>query len=233
MPGLLRQGYEAFRGNARAAALLWIVGTLIVVGYYTVDPLHQLMLSLAAFKQRVGLIYAVISMAIFCGLIPYFMQALQRGDRRNWSPVYLIFLMLFWGYKGLEVELLYRGQAAVFGHDNQPVTIALKLLVDQFVYVPILAVPGMAIALTWANTGYSWSGLRRTMRGNWYRRLVLPIMIPNWFVWFPSVILIYALPTALQLPVQNLIACMWALMVMFMTSGKTQTLSDQQGNPHS
>jgi len=216
-PGLLKQGFDAFKANAPAAVLLWIVGTAIVAGYYTVETFRGMLDDVAAFKDRIGLIYPVISMAVFCGLIPYLLQGLQHGDRRNWSPVFLIFLMVFWGYKGLEVELLYRAQAAVFGHDNQPLTIAMKLLVDQLVYVPLLAVPGMVLALSWANRGYSWSGLRNAMRGNWYCRLVLPVMIPNWFVWFPSVILIYALPTGLQLPVQNIIACMWALMVMFLT----------------
>jgi len=222
-PGLLRDGIDAFKANAIAAGLLWVVGTVIVGSYYAVPAVRESLNDVAAFKDRVGLIYPMISTAIFCGLIPFAMQLLQRGDRRNFAPAYLGLLLALWAYKGLEVELLYRGQAAMFGHDNRPITIAMKLMFDQFVYVPILAVPGMVLPLVWAREGYRWRRLRQRMRGNWYRRLILPVMVPNWLVWIPAVVLIYSLPTALQLVVQNVIACLWALMVMFITANEKRS----------
>jgi len=219
-PGLLRQGFDAFKANAVAAVILWIVGTAIVVSYYTLEPFHETLNDVAAFKDHVGIFYAMAAMALFCGLIPYCMQGLQRGGRRNFAPRYLVFLLIFWAIKGIEVDMLYIIQAELFGHDNHPLTIAPKILVDQFVYVPFWAVPTMVLGMMWASHGYSVARVRQRMAGNWYRHLILPVMVTNWFVWVPSVVLIYTLPTALQLPVQNIIACMWVLMVMFMTGDR-------------
>jgi len=48
-------------------------------------------------------------------------------------------------------------------------------------------------------------------------RQTVPVLISNWAVWVPAVAMIYAMPPALQLPIQNLVACLWVMMVMFMT----------------
>ena len=222
-PRLLRQGIDAFRANGPAALVLWATGTAIVAGYYNVPAIRDSLDALAAFRQRVGLPYAAVATAIFCGLVPFAMQRVQRGGRRNFSPGYLVFLLAFWAYKGIEVDLLYQVQAWLWGEGTDPATIVAKTLVDQFVYCPILAVPGMALAFLWVNGGYRVAAVRQALRGRWYRRLVLPIMVPNWFFWIPAVVLIYLLPTGLQLPLQNIVACLWALMVMFMTADPAAT----------
>jgi hypothetical protein len=61
------------------------------------------------------------------------------------------------------------------------------------------------------------------MGERWYRRRVLPVMVSNWGVWIPAVSIIYMLPPALQLPLQNLVLCLWALMLIFLTSPRGET----------
>lgn len=228
--GLLSHGIAAFRANLPAAIGVWCVAVVVVGGYYVLDPITLAMQRLAQVKQEVGLPYAIVSTAVFCGLIPFGLQVLQRGQRRNFAWPYLVFLVVFWAYKGVEVELLYRLQAVMFGHDPTLRTVLLKLLFDQCVYVPILAVPGMVLALAWASGGYRLARLRAAMAhggGRWYRRMVLPVLIPNVIVWVPAVLLIYLLPTPLQLPLQNLVACIWATMLMFMTHHRSQLVAGE------
>jgi hypothetical protein len=46
---------------------------------------------------------------------------------------------------------------------------------------------------------------------------VLPILIANWGIWTPAVAIIYLLPTALQLPMQNIVLCFFTLLLATIT----------------
>jgi hypothetical protein len=151
------------------------------------------------------------------------MQGLQRGDaKRDWSLRYLVFLLVLWAAKGVEVDFLYRLQAWLFGEGQGASAVVKKVLFDQFVYVPLWGVPTLVIAMLFARGGYEWARLKELLRGNWYRGMILPVLLPNWFVWFPAATCIYLLPTPLQLPLQNVVVCLWVLMVMFMTGQQAQ-----------
>ncbi len=215
--GVWRLTRDAIWANLLPGAILWAFGTAVVVGYYFWPAFAEVLSRIGAFKQRHGLMYSIPALAIFAGLIPFGLQVLQRDRRKDFSPAYLAFLLAFWGWKGAEVDLLYRGQAAVFGDNSAPTTVLLKVLVDQFVYVPLWAAPTMALCYLWANRGYRRAPLREALRGRWYRRVVVPILIPNWLVWIPAVSLIYMLPEALQFVAQNLVACLFACMLMFLS----------------
>jgi len=208
---------KAAKANVLPALLLWAFGSAIVAAYYLWPAARPTFETIAAAKDRYGFAYAAVSTALFAGLIPFAMQGLQRGGRKRWGATYLLFLLGLWAAKGVEVDLLYRLQALMFGDDPSASALVGKTLFDQLVYVPFWAVPSMVVALIWAHGGFSGSNVRRHLRRGWYRRLVLPVMIPNWMVWFPAVTLSYTLPTPLQLPVQNIVLCLWVLMVMFMT----------------
>jgi hypothetical protein len=49
--------------------------------------------------------------------------------------------------------------------------------------------------------------------GGWYRRRVLHVLISNLGVWVPAVCIIFALPTPLQLPLQNIVLCFFSLLL--------------------
>ncbi|MEX0654938.1 MAG: hypothetical protein WD534_17485 [Phycisphaeraceae bacterium] len=213
----LALGFAAARANALPAVLLWLFGTAVVAAYYLWPAARPAFDTVAGWKGSLGLWYAAIFTAFFAGLIPYLMQALQRGGAKRWSPVYLGYMLLFWAIKGVEFDLLYRGQAWLFGEGRDVGTLVTKTCIDQFVYVSLWAGPTMVLGMLLAYGGFSLRRLRHHLRPGWYRRLVLPVVIPNWLVWVPAVMLIYMLPTVLQLPVQNVVMCMWVLMVMFMT----------------
>ncbi len=49
--------------------------------------------------------------------------------------------------------------------------------------------------------------------GRWYSRRVLTPLISNLAVWLPAVTIIYSLPPALQLPMQNLVLVFFTLIL--------------------
>lgn len=214
----IARGVAAARANLLPAVLLWALGSAIVLGYSFIPPVRSLLERVAEAKQTYGIAYSIPSMMFFAALLPFVMQVFQRGDRRNFSRSWLAFLLIFWGLKGIEVDLLYRAQAAVFGDNNAPGTIAMKTLVDQLIYVPLWAMPTMVVPYLWARRRFDFADTRQRLRGSWYRREVLPVMISNWAVWLPAVVLIYTLPLPLQFPIQNVVVCFWGLMIMFLSA---------------
>ena len=211
------KGLTAARANVWAGVTLWMLGLAIVLGYFFVGPMQEALAWVASVKAAYGFGYSVPATVVFVGLVPFGMQVFQPRGRRNFSLSYLLFIITFCAWKGAEVDLLYRIQAAVFGDRADVGTIIAKTIVDQFVYVPLWAVPTMVIPFLWANAGFQGWRVARVLRGRWYRRRMLPVLISNWAVWIPAVSMIYLLPLPLQLPIQNVVACFWMLMLMFMT----------------
>src|SRR5690606_28764550 len=97
-------------------------------------------------------------------------------------------------------------------------TIAAKSFVDQFILVPLWFVPVMVLFYTWKESDFRLRDLRRRLGPHPYRDRCIPVMLSNWGVWIPAVVLIYALPLPLQLPIQNVVLCLWVLMLMFITA---------------
>ena len=70
------------------------------------------------------------------------------------------------------------------------------------------------VVYQWCATGFSIRAVVADLRTpGWYGRTVLPTMITNTAVWIPAVAIIYALPTALQLPLQNLVLLFFTLLL--------------------
>jgi hypothetical protein len=210
-----RVGFQAARANLRPGLALAAFALAILIGYYFIPPVHHALAHIANLKDHLGLLLTIPSSALFGGLIPTFIQRLR--DRTPWS--HILFFTAFWAYKGLEIDLFYRFQAFLFGHDAQPLTIACKVFFDMALYCPLWAVPNTIIIYQFADLGFRWRRLQPRVRRPlpWFFHDVLPILICNWAVWLPTVCVIYALPLALQVPMQNLVLCFWSLLLIFQT----------------
>ncbi len=213
-----RAGLAAARVNLLPGMVLWVVAVAVVGGYYGVAPVRGALQTLAMFKLEAGLGFAVVSTAAFGGLLPLLIQHLlvAREARAPWRD--LPFLLAYWAYKGAEVDLLYITQARVFGDSADWSVILPKLLLDQFIYVPLWVVPTTVLPFLWKDCGYSIARTRAALGSRWYRRRGVPLLLANWGVWLPTAALIYCLPLPLQLPLQNLVLCLWSLLVIVMTA---------------
>lgn len=214
--GAWRSALASLRANAVPVALLQAVALAIVVSYYGFGPTRALWNDLAAFKARTGIAYAAISTAFFAGVLPWALCRLSPSVRHE-SARHLPWLALFWAFIGCVVDVFYRAQAAVFGDNARPLTVAIKVIVDVFVFSPFFAIPCIVLALSWKDCGYNAACLRRAFAPGWYGRRVVPLLGPAWLVWIPAIALVYGLPLALQLPVHNLVQCLWSLLLLFLT----------------
>lgn len=197
---------------------MWLFGVAIVVGYFTCDPIRETLEKVGQWKTRWGLMFGMVSTAIFGGLLPGILRLLTDQKASRSFVAILGGSILFWALKGIEIDLLYRFQAWMFGDDTGIATIAQKVFVDMLVYAPLIGLLNCVLFYIWQDNDYSVAKTKEALGPNWYVRKVLPALISNWAVWLPAVILIYSLPLALQLPVQNLILCFWVLVLVFFTT---------------
>ena len=203
----------AIRRNAGPALVLQALAVAVVAGYYTWPPAHALLERLMALKLAWGVFYSFAAGALFGGLLPR-LVLLATGAHEGAVASELAFALVFWGYRSVEVDLFYRLQAWWFGNTARWPVVLAKAAVDQFLYSPCWAVPGLALAYAWKDAGYSWTVLRQHLDREFFVLRLPAAIVANAMVWLPTVIAIYFLPAALQLPVSNLVASFWVLLMI-------------------
>jgi hypothetical protein len=209
-----RIGLRGARANLAPGLVLQTIALLLVVAYYHHAPTRAAVDSVARLHDRAGVWFGIVSTGLFGGLIPflYLRSRDATRDRFDWRGGAT--LTTFWAYKGLEVDVWYHFLARLVGSSSSVATITTKTLLDQFVYCPVLAVPLTVLVYEWIEAGFEAGRVASDIRaGSWYRRRVLHVLISNLGVWIPAVCIIYALPTALQLPLQNLVLCFFTLLL--------------------
>lgn len=225
-----RAGLRGARALALPGFVLQAVALSLVLAYYYHPATHEAVNSLAAFRDRTGIVFGIISTGLCGGLIPflYLRARLRTRHRFTWGGGAT--LTAFWAYKGIEIEIWYRLLARFVGDDTGVGTIATKMFLDQFIYCPVIAIPATVIVYAWIETGFDFSKVVSDIRlGTWYRRRVLPVLISNLGVWVPTVCIIYALPTPLQLPLQNIVLCFFTLLLAHVMPSKEPLNNDQNG----
>jgi hypothetical protein len=206
------EGLQAARSNLRPALVLLTLTIALVLGYELWPLMRTGLNQVVEARERVGLIFGILSTAAFGGALPLVFRRFLLAEVA--SPREVVFGVCFWAYKGLEVTLLYDFQAYLWGSDNDLTTIVTKTLVDQLIYAPLIAVPNMTLGYLWFECGYSLQRTRQALREKSFISRALPVLISNAMVWIPAISLVYMLPTALQLPVSNLVLTFWVLILM-------------------
>jgi len=212
---LLSRLRVAVRHNARPALLLQAL-TLALLGAYAWWPAARAAFeALMRLKLAWGVGYAFLAGALFAGMLP---RLVMRWSGASRAPLAreLAFAMLFWGYRGVEIDLFYQLQAHWFGTAADWPTVIVKTVVDQFVYSPVWSVPMIALVFAWKDAGFSWRVLREHLDAEFFALRLPSAVAGNLMVWLPSVVAIYFLPLPLQLPVSNLVASFWVLLMIML-----------------
>lgn len=216
-----RAGLRGARANLLPGLVLQVFALTLVLAYYYHGPTRELLSRLAAYRSETGFAFSFISTSLFGAVLPliYLWSSPLTRSRYDWKQGAV--LIVFWALKGVEVDALYRAMAWIFGTGVDVRTIVLKGFVDQFIYCPLVAVPGTVLAYEWIESHFSARTVLADLRaGHWYRRRGLAVLCSSYGVWLPAVGVIYALPTPLQLPLQNLELCFYTLLVAHVTKRK-------------
>ncbi|MBE7496588.1 MAG: Mpv17/PMP22 family protein [Verrucomicrobiaceae bacterium] len=216
-PGIRSAISAAFRQNRVPCILLNVLVVALVVSYYRVPAVAGLWEAVGAFKLGWSYAFSLASTIFAAAVMPFGVQSLMGTLRQEGKWRRLALTMLFWGYRGMEIDLFYRVQGWLFGHGNDARTLVIKVAVDQFLMSPLWFVPTYVIALRWIEHGRTWQELRRTLDRAFWTRTLPTVLVTNWIVWIPTLALVYSLPPALQFPLFSIVMCFFILVVTVMT----------------
>lgn len=210
-----RMGWSGAKANLRAGVILWLVGSVLVGSYYSAPPVRQLLDDIGQFKVAFTPWFAMISTAAFGALLPFVFQLFFLPKEKKQSFRQVSWLVLFWAIHGWQVDWLFRLQAMAFGDEVTFAILLKKMMVDQLVWSPLFALPQVVLVYLFVENDCSLGQTRKALQRRGYLTRAIPILVVNWVVWIPAVTLIYLLPLALQLPLQNLILSLWCLLLLF------------------
>ncbi len=202
-----------FRENRLPCLVLNLLVLALVGSYYRLPVAAALWEAVGDFKLRWTFSFSLVSTVFAAALLPTLVQGLMGRLPAQGRLKRLALLSLFWGYRGMEIDLFYQVQGWMFGHDNDARTLLTKVAFDQFVMSPLWFVPTVLIALRWVEFDGSWARTRASLNREFWLRTCPTVMVANWLVWIPALALIYSLPAALQFPLFSVIMCFFILII--------------------
>ena len=215
LPGAVRIGWESAKANVVPTVVLWGFAFCLVLAYYFIPNVSVCLERVRDWQEAFGWKAVVVSRILFNGLIPgVFLLAVKEVRPRR--PYATIFAQTAFGCVfGLLCDAFFRLQGAWFGLGTEISTLVIKTLVDQLVWTVLLIAPANALFFFWVSRDFSF----RRVRLEWPKRgavseLVLPNLIPNWFVGVPVIFLNYAFPLDLQIHINGLVSAFWMLMCL-------------------
>ena len=207
-------GVRSARANLVPGLVLQVAAIVFVSAYYLSPAFHELLQHVAGWQDRYGIGFTMLLRVVFNGLIPAAFCAWVPGLHVRRPVAALFFGMGWWAFMGANTHLFYNLQARLWGEHPGFAIVLLKTATDMLVYSPFYASPITAIAHLWQDQNYSFQATRLLLGPGWYRRIVLPNQVPGWAFWAPGVMILYSLPTDLQMAMSALLGCFWALMCL-------------------
>lgn len=207
------RGWEAVRHNAKPFLLVQGIAFLCVLAYYTVPGVPPALTGVARAKQQGGIPLAALTTAIAGAILPELARLATGRPRTRGAE--MVFQLAFFAFIGVTVDLLYRGLAVAIGPGTDVATVAKKVLIDQFVYSPLVSIPLSTVAFLWKDNGFSIERTRNAFRaqGGFLVRYA-PVLVSCWGYWGPVLVAVYAMPSNLQFPLFLFAQAAWSLLLL-------------------
>lgn len=212
-------GLRAARANVVPGLIVQGLMFSVLMAYYFYPPTRGWLDELALIKSRWGYGYAAINSIIAGAIIPELLRVFlfQKGRFQRFNFTNLLFTAPFWGGMGLMVDLFYRCQADWFGDEVTFAVVTKKVLVDQFLYNPLYACPVTTWLYDWKSRGYRFRGTGVFFTVGYYRSFIVPTLFATWGVWIPIMVILYSLPSLLQIPLFGLALSLWVMLYTWMS----------------
>ncbi|PCH86237.1 MAG: hypothetical protein COB88_08455, partial [Flavobacteriales bacterium] len=209
---------EVLHRNMIPGVILQIFVITVVGSYYLSESVAGVFDQVALMKQTYGFYFSAVSTALFGGLIPFLVQKSRPKYRHLMPTSHVWFFLILWLLKGMEIDLLYRFQAMMFGSGKDILTVLYKVGFDSFIYVPLWGLTNCAIVMAWRQMGFNFGRTFVLLKqSRWWTDNLMAMLITNWMIWLVAVTGIYCLPLGLQLPVQNMVLCFWCILMIFLS----------------
>ncbi len=221
-----RGGWQSAKANLIPGLVIISLAALLVAAYYTFPSVQQALEGLRSVRQSWGLAFTMLSSAVGAGLIPgIYLMAVGKARRggRGWLDV--LFTCLVWATTMILVDYFYAFQDWFWGSGVTLGILLAKMLLDQFVFTPLLSIPYMAFGFRLRDLNYSFQALRQAVRDDWILKVIIPMLVACWLTWIPGTLVVYSLPLSLQVPLMVLVQCFFALEMAYVSSKMTTPAS--------
>ena len=211
----VRRGLYAARQNLVPMLVLEAAMAATVAIYYCWPAGATILSCYAEWQKAGGLLLAALASGLTGGIISE-VSLVYGQDKGCWSFTHLDHMGFKFGMffiSGACVYEFYAWQAIWFGKGTEWSVLVPKILVDQFGYTIVWAVPFVTLATRWHNLRYSGRKLLAELNGAFIIDRILPVLVTNWMFWLPGVTLIYSMPSILQVPLFIFATAIWGLLL--------------------
>jgi len=211
----IKIGWGAAKANVVPMFVLWSFALILVLSYYFIPTVSACLGTVRTWQETLGWKSVVASRILFNGLVPgvFLLGVKAIRPRRPFATIFAqtVFGCVF----GLFCDAFFRLQSVWFGSGTEISTLVLKTVVDQFVWTVLVISPANAVFFFWVAREFSLNRVRQEWpRHGVIAELVLPNLIPNWFVGIPAIFATYAFPLDLQIHVNGLVSAFWMLLCL-------------------
>lgn len=216
----LAAGLAGMRANLKPGILLWSVGAALILTYALVPAARPAYDRVEGWQRDWGLWFSALSTGLCGALLPWLLLIGLDRIPRHERARQLVFLLVFWIYRGLETAIFYQFQSWLFGEArgsdgsvDYGIVLA-KMAFDMLVYTAFWTIPTTTLVYRWwEDCGGDFSRFRASLDRELFTLRIPALILSAWMVWAPSVCLVYSLPSALQVPIFSLVLCFWVLLV--------------------
>lgn len=218
-----KESLTALRANLIPGLLLQLLMAFMAAAYFLNPDARAVFERLTLLRSHWGLLFSFVGTSAASAVLPEFLRLLLPGKHVTNSSTLgqrLLFAVPFWGLIGMQVDLFYRLQYALFGPSDTALVITRKVLVDAFLYCPLLAIPQAVCACLWRDHGFTLHGFKGHHPVAFYALRIFPVLMANWMVWIPLVTIIYSLPAALGIPFFIVAQSFWVMVFTTLSERK-------------
>ena len=228
--GLFQRACEAavysLKVNLMPGLFLQILMAGMAVAYFFHPYTRNALEDLALLRSNWGIFFSFVGTSVSSAIFPEFLRSLlPKLEKHNKTlpglGIRLLFGIPFWGLMGMQVDLFYRLQYFLFGPSTSATIIAKKVLIDAFLYCPVLAVPQTVCVFLWRDHGFTFKPFHGLQPLHFYALNIFPVLMANWMVWIPIICIIYALPPALGVPFFIIAQSFWVMVLTTLTARNT------------
>ena len=195
--------------------LLVLCGLAFVVSYYWVPAVARACETVAGLKARFGYGFSAVGGLVAGVVLPELFKRFTLPGHRILPRLGEMLLDSFYFIlMAVLVDTLYRALGYAFGTQVDFQTVAIKTLIDQFVFTPTLGTAIAAVYFPLRKGGWNFGKVFHGFGLRWYVRTVMPILLPAWVFWIPAVALTYSLPSLLQMPFSLCATAAWSLLLV-------------------
>ncbi|WPJ97652.1 hypothetical protein SH580_08010 [Coraliomargarita algicola] len=213
---LIAPAMAAFSTYWPAILLIQLVALAVVLSYYLVDRAGGLFATVADWKQAGGLYFAAGSTIVSGGILPELIKRRFRPAGVKAPGLgELCHQFIMWATLGIVVDLMYRLQSHWFGDGKDPATLLTKVFVDQFVFTPLISLPGIALWFALREVNYSPKAFAGCLRFRNLSARVLPLWTTSLCFWPVMLCIVFSLPTPLQFPLFLLGNAAYSILMIF------------------